>query len=136
MASVDQFLEESLEGGNETLNLTELPLDILCSIIANVHDVMDVALLLCSCSLFLSLARVAPFNVKLCPSKREERFLITSGVGGGCWTRVVLGSIRVYITSIRVLDLSGSWILDDDVVTLLADLKGLECLILDGCQKL
>lgn len=36
----------------------------------------------------------------------------------------------------RVLDLAGCSLVDEDVGTLLADLQSLQCLILDGCQKL
>eukprot|EP01018_Ginkgo_biloba_P027961 Gb_07417 [translate_table: standard] len=112
----------------ESANLNDLPLEVLSSVMSRVNDVMDLGSLLCTCHQFRFLARVVPFNIKLCHSK----YLPSSRV----WTRAVLKSIRSHMPSTRVLDLSATWIADDDVAAVLADLKCLECLILDGCQKL
>ena len=54
----------------------------------------------------------------------------------GFWVRAALCGIRRYMCGTWVLDVGGCSLVDEDVGTLLADLQSLECLILDGCQKL
>uniref|UniRef100_A0A0D6QUM4 F-box domain-containing protein n=1 Tax=Araucaria cunninghamii TaxID=56994 RepID=A0A0D6QUM4_ARACU len=105
-----------------------LPPEVLSCIMVRVNAAADLDALACTCRQFRSLARVVPFTVKLSQCK--------FGPSSRVWTRGVLKSIRCYLPSTRVLDLAGTWIVDDDVAAVLADLKNLDCLVLDGCQKL
>lgn len=54
----------------------------------------------------------------------------------GSWTRDALGAIRIHMCATQELDLSGCFIGDDDVTAILSNLRYLERLILDNCQKL
>jgi hypothetical protein len=54
----------------------------------------------------------------------------------GAWTRAALSGIRKYMPATQELDLAGCPVVDDDVAAVLTDLRSLERLVLDGCQKL
>lgn len=107
--------------------LTDLPPEVLTCIMGLVNDVVDLVFLVCTCRQFRDLARVVPFSVKCRPKHSPS---------SRAWTRAVLKSVRCCMLSTRVLDMAGTWVVDDDVAALLADLKNLDSLILDGCQKL
>lgn len=107
--------------------LTDLPPEVLTCIMGLVNDVVDLVFLVCTCRQFRDLARVVPFSVNCRPKHPPS---------SRAWTRAVLKSVRSCMPSTRVLDMAGTWVVDDDVAALLADLKNLDSLILDGCQKL
>lgn len=115
------------ESGFLPANLTDLPQEVLTCIMGLVNDVVDLGFLVCTCRQFRDLARVVPFAVKGRPKHAPSSRV---------WTRAVLKSVRSHMPSTRVLDMAGTWVVDDDVAALLADLKNLDSLILDGCQKL
>lgn len=108
-------------------NLTDLPPEVLTCIMGLVNDVVDLGFLVCTCRQFRDLARVVPFAVKCRPKHAPSSRI---------WTRAVLKSVRSHMPSTRLLDMAGTWVVDDDVAALLADLKNLDSLILDGCHKL
>ncbi|GLJ10929.1 hypothetical protein SUGI_0138210 [Cryptomeria japonica] len=118
----------TVDCSEEEPSLMDLPPEVLLCIMERVNDVADLGAVVCTCRQFRTMARVVPFAVKLSHSK----YLPSSRV----LTRAVLKSIRSYMPSTRVLDLAGTWIVDDDVAAVLADLKNLDCLVLDACQKL
>lgn len=115
------------EAGFLPTNLTDLPPEVLTCIMGLVNDVVDLGFLVCTCRRFRDLARVVPFAVKGRPKHAPSSRV---------WTRAVLKSVRSHMPSTRVLDMAGTWVVDDDVAALLADLKNLDSLILDGCKKL
>jgi ankyrin repeat protein len=128
-------------------HVTDLPAVVLGSVLAHLEDPVDVMSALCTCRLFWFLVRTAPFRLCL----RHRQFDETPAANGedapptsvrvppqtaGSWTRAALGSIRTHMCATRELDLAGCFILDEDVAAILANLRCLERLILDNCQKL
>lgn len=53
-------------------HITDLPAVVLGSILARLNDPVDVAAALCTCKLFWTLARTAPFQLRLRPRQLEE----------------------------------------------------------------
>lgn len=53
-------------------HITDLPAVVLGSILAHLNDPVDVAAALCTCKLFWTLARTAPFHLRLRPRQPEE----------------------------------------------------------------
>ena len=53
-------------------HITDLPAVVLGSILAHLNDPVDVAAALCTCKLFWTLARTAPFQLRLRPRQPEE----------------------------------------------------------------
>lgn len=135
------------DDGGQGTHITDLPAVVLGSILAHLGDPVDVMSAFCTCRLFWFLVRTAPFRLCLRHRQVDE----TTAANGedappnsvrfapqaaGSWTRAALGSIRTHMCGTRELDLAGCFILDDDVAAILANLRCLERLILDNCQKL
>lgn len=53
-------------------HITDLPAVVLGSVLARLNDPVDVAAALCTCKLFWTLARTAPFQLRLRPRQPEE----------------------------------------------------------------
>ena len=135
------------DGGEQGTHVTDLPDVVLGSILAHLEDPVDVTSALCTCRLFLFLVRTAPFRLRLrhrqfdeTPAANSEDAppnggRVTSQTAGS-WTRAASGSIRTHMRATRELHLAGCFILDDDVAAILVNLRCLERLILDNCQKL
>jgi len=68
-------------------------------------------------------------DIKLCSGRVTPKT-------AGSWTRAALGAIQIHMCATRELDLAGCFIVDDDVAAILSNLRCLERLILDNCQKL
>ncbi|CAM6122767.1 unnamed protein product [Calypogeia fissa] len=134
-------------GEDGTTLVTDLPSVIVGSILSRIPNPFDVASGFRASRVFWGLARSAPFRLRL----RSSRYQDTSGFGDdlgspnrtgkdgtklAARTRAALTGIRSVMSRTQELDLAGCPILDDDVTGVLADLHCLECLVLDGCQKL
>ncbi|KAG0589865.1 hypothetical protein KC19_1G054500 [Ceratodon purpureus] len=135
------------DGEEEGTHVTDLPAVVLGSILAHLGDPVDVMSALCTCRLFWSAKCTAPFRLRLQHRQFDETLAaygedgeLTSGrvtpQTAGSWTRAVLASVRTHMCATRELDLSGCFIVDDDVMVVLTSLRSLERLILDNCQKL
>ncbi|KAJ7544919.1 hypothetical protein O6H91_09G099000 [Diphasiastrum complanatum] len=121
--------------------LLDLPSVVLVSVLTRISDPVDVACVLCSCRFLRTVTTSVDFFLKLRPWNTDESYEEVArsrlpGNGLGAWTRAALAGIRTQMPCTRVLDVAGCGVLDEDVSSVLADLRGLECLILDGCQKL
>lgn len=130
---------------NRGTHIFDLPLVLLSSVLARISDPVTAASVTCSCRLFRTISKSVPYRFRVSCTKLHEGAgaLSEEGIqnkysstGVGMWTRKVLSTVRCQMPSTRVLDLSGCWIVDEDVAAVLADLRCLKCLILDGCQKL
>lgn len=130
---------------NRGTHIFDLPLVLLSSVLARISDPVTAASVTCSCRLFRTISKSVPYRFRVSCMKLHEGAgaLYEEGIqnkysstGVGMWTRKVLSTVRCQMPSTRVLDLSGCWIVDEDVAAVLADLRCLKCLILDGCQKL
>ena len=121
-------------------HIFDLPLGLLTSILSRIFDPLTVVHVLCTCRLFRYACMSAPLCLRISDTKQEIETGIEdasqSKYSIGARTRRMLASIRCQMPMTKTLDLSGCWILDEDVAAVLADLRCLNCLILDGCQKL
>ena len=128
---------------NETLGSThifDLPLGLLTSIVSRIFDPLTIVQVLCTCRLFRYVCMSAPLCLRISDTKQDIELGLEDGsqtkYNLGVRTRRLLASIRSQMPMTKSLDLSGCWILDEDIAAVLADLRCLNCLILDGCQKL
>lgn len=144
--SLDASMQISSCQSDEDLggtHILDLPLALLSRILSQVLDPIAAAYIICSCRTFRALSRSIPFCFKVSCARLEHKVEIDEGVQKKLsltairtWTRRLLSSVRSQMPMTKVLDLSGCWILDEDIAAVLADLRCLKCLILDGCQKL
>lgn len=131
---------------NQATNLLDLPLVLLNSILARISDPVAATHVICTCRLLRAISKSVPYRLRVSCTKLDDGVGISSSeeeiykkhslTAAGSWTRKVLSTIRGQMPSTKFLDLSGCWIVDEDVAAVLADLRCLEGLILDGCQKL
>ncbi|KAH7437884.1 hypothetical protein KP509_05G093700 [Ceratopteris richardii] len=131
--------EDDLSG----THILDLPCALLSRILSRVLDPVAAVYLACSCRTFRALSKSIPFCFKVSCAKMEYEMEIEEVVQKKhsltairTWTRCLLSSIRTQMPMTKALDLSGCWILDEDIAAVLADLRYLKYLILDGCQKL
>lgn len=133
--------------GKQGTHFTDVPTVVLGSILSHLEDPVDVMSTLSTCRLCWSLGRTEPFRLRLRPRQFDETpaancedALQNSGrvtpQTAGSWTRAALGAIRKHMCATRELHLAGLSIVDDDVAAILTNLRCLDRLILDNCQKL
>lgn len=124
-------------------HIFDLPLALLSSILSRILDPVTATHVVCSCRLLRTVSKSVPYCFRVSYTKldnevrseevTQNKYSLTAI---GTWTRRLLSSVRSQMPMTKVLDLSGCWIVDEDVAAVLADLRCLKCLILDRCQKL
>mmetsp|Transcript_38469 Transcript_38469/g.108721 ORF Transcript_38469/g.108721 Transcript_38469/m.108721 type:complete len:748 (+) Transcript_38469:93-2336(+) len=117
----------------QPFRMTELPTEVLSSIVTKLHSLQDVVALAAANKMLHTLVSHAPLSLSVSQPLSNS---LTPLEHDGARSSQIVSAIRTQFKGLQQLDLQGCAVGDDDVVGLLVSLPRLERLTLSGCKKL